>query len=259
MSNRPSSSKTGHRGAGPSSARVARARQADSGSGRWWIIGGVAVVAVAALVIAVIVSTRSDPSTVGVAAAGFDLSPDAPPDLIRGTVKVNGTPLAEMPQAVGSAEPDDPAVGQAVPEVVGQRFDGKEITIPASGTPKVVMFVAHWCPHCQKEVPVITAHLGGTLPAGVDLYAVSTGMAEDKPNFPPGDWLRRESWPVPTLVDDGNSSAARAYGLSGYPFFVAVDTSGKVVKRASGELTTDQFDALAAAARAGGSAGTSAG
>jgi hypothetical protein len=83
----------------------------------------------------------------------------------------------------------------------------------------------------------------------VDLYGVSTGVAEDRGNYPPGQWLRRENWPVPTLLDDAQGTAAQAYGLSSYPFFVAVDASGKVVARQSGELTMDQFDQLLAKAR----------
>jgi cytochrome c biogenesis protein CcmG/thiol:disulfide interchange protein DsbE len=115
----------------------------------------------------------------------------------------------------------------------------------------VVMFVAHWCPHCQKEVPLITAHLGGKLPGDVDLFAVSTGVDQTAPNYPPGAWLRKENWPVPTLVDDAQGSAAKAYGLSGFPYFVVVDASGKVVDRASGEIPVEQFDALINAARSG--------
>jgi thiol-disulfide isomerase/thioredoxin len=177
----------------------------------------------------------------------------APPpgkaDLNWSDVAVTGAPLGEAPQSGA-----DPAIGQAAPGLAGKTFDGSPLTIPASGKAKVVMFVAHWCPHCQKEVPLITEHLNGRLPSDVDLYAVSTGVREDRPNFPPGAWLRREDWPVPTLVDDSTGKAGEAYGLSGFPYFVAVDADGKVVDRQSGELTTEQFDALLAKAKAGGSA-----
>jgi thiol-disulfide isomerase/thioredoxin len=254
MSNRPSSSKSGRKGAGSPSARVAQARQGGSGSARWWIIGAVALVVVAALAAAVWMTRPGPAVEAGVAGAGFDARPGAPADLVRGTVQVTGAPLPELPQsAVGVVGPD-PAAGADVPALAGQRFDGQPLTIPAAGRPKVVMFVAHWCPHCQKEVPLIAEHLGGKLPADVDLFTVSTGVAEDRPNFPPGPWLRRENWPVPTMVDDQASNAAKAYGLSSYPFFVAVDGSGKVVVRRSGELKVEEFDALLTAARTGSAA-----
>jgi cytochrome c biogenesis protein CcmG/thiol:disulfide interchange protein DsbE len=246
MSNRPSSTRTK-----ATSARVAQARNADS-SNRWWIIAAVAVVIAGALIVALVVSTRaaSDTVTSGVPAAGFNTAEGAPADLVYGTVQVTGAPLADLPDAApGQAPPADPAVGQAVPALTGQKFNGEPITIATAGKPKLVMFVAHWCPHCQAEVPVLVKHLGGQLPADVDLFGVATGTKAENPNFPPGDWLRRESWPIPTLVDDANSTAAQAYGLSSYPFFVAVDRDGKVVERQSGELSVEQFESLITAAR----------
>ena len=39
-----------------------------------------------------------------------------------------------------------------------------------------------------------------------------------------------------------------AFGLSAFPYFVAVDGSGKVVARTSGEITTGQFAELAQSA-----------
>jgi hypothetical protein len=42
-----------------------------------------------------------------------------------------------------------------------------------------------------------------------------------------------------------DNTAAQAVGLDAYPFFVAIDGDGTVVLRTSGELTTDQLDAIA--------------
>ena len=47
------------------------------------------------------------------------------------------------------------------------------------------------------------------------------------------------------MADSASGTAANAYGLPGFPYFVALDSSGKVVGRASGEITTDQFAKLA--------------
>ena len=239
MSNRPSTKKS-------SSARVAQARRADAGSNRVWILAAAGVlIVVVALVVAVLATRESVETTGAASSAGYSSEPAA--DLVYGKVTVTGTALPELPAAPAA----DPAVGLAAPVVAGQRFDGQPITIPTAGRPTVVTVVAHWCPHCRKEVPVIADHLGGQLPTDVDLFAVASGTAENQPNFPPASWLRKEDWPVPTLVDDAQGTAAKAYGLSGYPFFVAIDASGKVVARQSGELTTAQFDALLVAARGG--------
>ena len=119
------------------------------------------------------------------------------------------------------------------------------MAIVHDGRPKLVLFVAHWCPHCQREVPALASWLRSNgKPPGVYLYAVATGTTSDRPNYPPSAWLQREGWTVTTIADDGNETAADAFGLSAYPFFVAVDGSGKVVARASGELSISSLQTL---------------
>jgi cytochrome c biogenesis protein CcmG/thiol:disulfide interchange protein DsbE len=157
-------------------------------------------------------------------------------------VTVTGTPLAKLPQTG-----DDPAVGQTIPEVKGQSFDGSPVDIRNDGRPKLILFVAHWCPHCQREVPLLAKYLKShPLPKGVDLYTVATATGAQKPNYPPSAWLSREGWTAPTLADSDDTKAADAFGLSAFPYFVAVDGSGKVVARTTGEITTDEFTNLAA-------------
>ena len=161
-------------------------------------------------------------------------------------VTVTGTPLPPLPDG-GS----DPAVGMSMPEVRGATFAGRPVAIVNDGRPKLVLFVAHWCPHCQREVPVLADWLRSNgKPPGVDLYTVATGTTPDRPNYPPSAWLQREGWTVTTLADDDNVRAADAFGLSAYPFFVAVDGSGKVVARASGELSVTSVESLLDQARA---------
>ena len=157
-------------------------------------------------------------------------------------VTISGTPLPELPQSGGA----DPAVGQAIPEATGQSFDGSPVAIRNDGRAKLILFVAHWCPHCQKEIPLLADWLkSNSLPSGVDLYTVSTAVDSKRPNYPPSAWLDKEGWKAPTLADSGDGKAAEAYGLSAFPYFVAVDGAGKVVARTTGEITTDQFDDLA--------------
>ncbi len=210
----------------------------------WWIVGGVAVVVVAALVIAVVATRSSTDTNAGTIKGGGTVVPKG--QLAYGDVTVKGAPLPEQPDG----SPTDPAVGKKAPTLTGEQFNGAALTLPAAGKPAVVMFVAHWCPHCQKEVPEITKWLNANgLPQDVNLYAVATSTTDQRPNFPPSDWLNKEGWPVPTIADDAKNQAATAYGIGGFPYFVVLDANGNVVQRASGELTTDQFQALLTAAR----------
>lgn len=46
-----------------------------------------------------------------------------------------------------------------------------------------------------------------------------------------------------SLADATDSRAAQAFGLSSFPYFVALDSENRVVARASGELTVEQWEA----------------
>jgi cytochrome c biogenesis protein CcmG/thiol:disulfide interchange protein DsbE len=148
----------------------------------------------------------------------------------------------------------DPAVGLPAPVLSGADFDGEPITVPGDG-PAVVVFLAHWCPHCQREVPVLVDWLEENgQPDGVELFGVATSIDPDADNYPPSEWLEDEGWLdlVPTLVDAEDSGGAAAYGLTSFPYFVAIDEDGNVAGRASGELTTEQFEQVIDLARGGG-------
>jgi len=161
-------------------------------------------------------------------------------------VAVTGGPLVPF------VDGNDPAVGATAPQLDGAGFDGTPLRIGADGRPKVLVFVAHWCPHCQREVPVLADWLARNgIPHGVDLYAVSTGTSPERPNYPPSAWLERERFVVPTLADDADGTAARAFGLSAFPFFVAIDRDNHVIARASGELSIEQWEGLIEQARTG--------
>jgi cytochrome c biogenesis protein CcmG, thiol:disulfide interchange protein DsbE len=152
---------------------------------------------------------------------------------------VDGTDLARF-----ATTEDDPDVGRAAPVIEGRDRDGDEITTPEAGRPTILLFVAHWCPHCQAEVPVVQDWVDdGGLPDDVDLVTVATSIDDSRPNYPPSDWLSDEGWTSPTVAD-ADGSAAEAYGLSAFPYWVVVDSSGRVVLRTTGELTHDQLDQL---------------
>lgn len=142
-----------------------------------------------------------------------------------------------------------PKVGDLAPEVRGAAFDGTTVSIANDGAAKIVVFLAHWCPHCRNELPHLVDWLDEGVAAGVDVYGVSTGTSKDLPNYPPSAWLEREGWDRATLADDAAGSAARAFGMPGTPYYVAIDASGHVVAADSGEIGRTRFAALVTAAR----------
>ena len=184
-----------------------------------------------------------------VALAGGTSSDDETGDAPAfGPVAVEGASLPELSDGAS-----DPATGMAAPQIEGTDFESEATTVGGGpGEPTMIVFLAHWCPHCQAEVPVIVDLARNGDLDGVRLIAVITGTNPDAPNFPPASWLDREEWPGEVIVDDEDSSAAAAYGLAGYPYIVTLDAAGTVVSRTSGEVPADGLIELAQAAQQAG-------
>lgn len=224
-------------------ARRAEARRAETrrASGTRWLLPGlIGSALVVAAVLAIVLpgagggsgggSSTAPPTTAG--GSGPASVADLPPPTITGDL---------LPDFQGPT--GDPAVGRPAPEVQGQDFDGEPVSIEADGRAKVVLFLAHWCPHCQEEVPLVQQWVGsGGVPEGVDVVSVATGIDPSAPNYPPDAWLEREGWTVPVIVD-GTNTVARAYGLPAFPFWVFIGPDGDVRGRATGELPIAELEA----------------
>lgn len=221
----------------PSGPATRRAAAASARRRTPLLVGAVLVVIVAAVVIAVAVSGGGGgKSSVNQTAA----------------VTATGATLPQLPQnASALVDPaTDPAVGKPAPALAGTDFAGNAVSVPAAGKPTVVLFVAHWCPHCQKEVPLVQQWRNAGNGAGVEWRTVSTAVNANNGNYPPSSWLEAQKWQAPVLRDNADQSAGKAYGLTSFPYFVVVGADGTVKARATGELTTDQLATLVARATA---------
>lgn len=157
-----------------------------------------------------------------------------------GAPVITGDPLPEFDTIA-----NDTAVGMTIPEITGADFAGTPVSITLNGKPKMLLFFAHWCSVCQQEVPMIADWLpGATLPEGLEMITVSTGVNPNQNNYPPSAWMEREGWTVPVILDDAGYSVADAFGLSAYPYFVFVDADGKVVVRLTGGLAIATIESI---------------
>jgi len=164
-------------------------------------------------------------------------------------VRVVGAKLAASDK-VGT--PDDPAIGKRAPTLEGLSLTGKKVTLGNDGKARIVLFLSHACPHCQAEVPVIVKLAEEDKLSGVEIDTVATNTTKQLPNWPPSKWLRREGWPFrPVLADDARLRAFQAYGGEAFPYFVVVGADGKVVARATGELSASTIVAATARLAAG--------
>lgn len=170
---------------------------------------------------------------------------DAP---IVSAVSVNGK-LGEssLPSSdAKAADGTDAAIGLIVPQITAQQFTGVDTTVTPGKKPYVLAFVAHWCPHCQKEVPaIVKLNDNGELPKDVEFVAVATATTDTKPNYPPSKWLLTEDWPWRKIADDNKSTIASKFGLTGYPYLIFINADGTVSARLSGEQDDSTYIATA--------------
>lgn len=166
---------------------------------------------------------------------------DEEPGSEYGEPQVSG----QLPLMPPDAQVDTSANGETAPVVIGQDFDGNEVRIENDGRPKAVVLLAHWCPHCQNEVPAVQAWLdsGGGV-EGVDMYSVATAMSSTRDNSPSSEWLDREGWTVPVIRDDSSDSIHTAYGSGGFPFWVFVNSDGTVALRVAGATTVENLESI---------------
>ena len=159
-----------------------------------------------------------------------------------GSPAITGETLPFLPES-GS----DPALGMLAPEVSGTDFDGTALSMTDDGRAKVILFVAHWCPHCQREVPIVQDWLDSTtLPPNVDFYTISTSISSTRENYPPSAWLEREGWTAQVILDDAASSVGNAFGLTAFPFWVFTSADGTVKTRVTGGVAPNDLDATVA-------------
>jgi len=209
--------------------------------------------AVVALVVGIVVFASSgsdssaDPSSNTSDTSGLASLPASQP------VSVTGTPLA----AFDAANNPDPAVGVDAPSLSGLNFAGETIAVdPATKGPYMLVYLAHWCPHCNTEVPrLINWKNSGAVPPELNVIGVATAVSAGSVNYPPASWFSNKGWPWPVMVDEslGDGAAGKAavaYGASGWPYFVIVGADGKVKVRVSGEIEIAELQKIVAAALA---------
>ncbi len=220
-------------------------KSTGSGRGPLLVVGAVVGLIVIAAVVAFAVTSGGDSSgstvEAGAASPAGDLSNSSGASLGLQDPQVAGVALPLFESVQG-----DPAVGKPAPVATGTDFEGNPVELHNTGKPTAIVFLAHWCPHCQREVKDLGSWLSeGALPPDVEFLSVATGIDPNRPNYPPDEWLAREKWTPPVLVDT-TGAVAEAYGLSAFPYWVFLNADGTVAARTTGEMSTDVLEQVLA-------------
>ena len=181
--------------------------------------------------------------------------------LVLGLAIAIGVTLSSEPVAAGLPEGETTVTGDLLPEFAGENDDNialglaapvfsapnensEIVSLEKNGNAKALLFLAHWCGYCQKEVPVVQGFIDSAgVPAGVDVIAIATSIDRGRENYPPQKWLADEGWSE-TLLYDLDREIGNAYGLSAFPYWVFLDKDLNVVARRTGNLPADMVGAL---------------
>ena len=205
------------------------------------LVVALVLVVVAIVAIAAVVASRGDDDD----STGDTGTTDSLPEELIGelrpvTVEGSALPPLENPN-------NDAAVGLTAPVLTGESFDGSAVTTASEGGPVMVVFLAHWCPHCNDEIPrLIGLEEDGRFPDDLKIVAVSTAVAPDRVNFPPSEWIVEKGWPWEVMADEYDFTSqtyvgAAAFGVNAFPFITVVGADGTVLARWSGESEPDDF------------------
>lgn len=154
-----------------------------------------------------------------------------------GEISVSASPRSSM-LAVGDAIPSFSAPGfhmQAAGDgyaIERDRFDWSRY----EGAPSVLTIWAPWCPHCQAELPVLSATVENH--PSVHLVSVATSIGQH-PGPSPDEYLADHGLTFPVAVDDETGTLAQALGVQAFPTIYLVGSDGTVSYAAEGEVSAE--------------------
>jgi len=146
------------------------------------------------------------------------------------------------------------AVGQPAPAFSVATTEGAFDSSKVAGKPILLEAFATWCPHCQREVPVLNA-LYAKYKGKIGLVGVSAsplGMDSVTPESQADVIAFAEKYGVHyPIAFDPNLDVKQKYLQGGYPTIVLVGSTGKILAIGTGEIDAKQLQKALDAAIAG--------
>lgn len=135
------------------------------------------------------------------------------------------------------------ATGEAIPDFEAPALsgDGTVRWADVEGSPTVLAIWAPWCPHCQAELPRLSAAVDDR--PGVQLVTVATAFGQ-APGPTPPEYMQDEGLSFPVAVDDADQTLLSGFGVESFPTTYYVASDGTVVTATTGELQEAELAAI---------------
>lgn len=174
-------------------------------------------------------------------------------DQVTAAVAADSSPAAISTQAgdgnlpaYESSNNDAAVIGaMELPDISGpEYYSGQQVDYPAgsNGKARVWLIWAHWCPHCQNELPDLNSWWPENASRFPDIELVTvTSAIDDTRGNPLEAYLDSSQFSFPVIVDESGAVSAK-FGTTAFPFWVVTDTEGRVVFRFAGGLGIENVD-----------------
>jgi cytochrome c biogenesis protein CcmG, thiol:disulfide interchange protein DsbE len=127
-------------------------------------------------------------------------------------------------------------VGEKAPSFTAETVDGGSVTVGEGGSPATMLvFFATWCPHCQKEAPILS-ELEGQY-EGLSMVMVGIDGEDDAAKV--RQFVEEYDIESPAVYEPALGSE---YGVSGYPTVYVLDENNKVIGAHSGEAPREIYE-----------------
>jgi peroxiredoxin len=137
--------------------------------------------------------------------------------------------------------------GEIVPGFSAPALAGGRVEWSAyRGRPTVLAVWAPWCPHCQAELPRLSAAVAAH--PGMMMTSVATAIAQE-PGPSVAGYMSENGLTFPVAIDDAASTVGRGLGVTGFPLTYYVGSDGRVADVTVGEVPADQLEGILSALR----------
>lgn len=153
------------------------------------------------------------------------------------------TPVSAAPQESSAADlPVGVQIGQRSPDFALKDAAGQELNLSSlQGQPVAVIFWASWCPHCEKEMPLMQSMYEQYGDQGLAVIGVNVpglgGDTKDKAQA----FVAEKGITFPVLFDEGGR-VYQEYRVSGVPNLIFIDREGVVVSNYPGAMEAELLE-----------------
>ena len=172
----------------------------------------------------------------------------------KGNINIQGETVAQLPQhfdrdcifhSVALCKSFESAANIIIPDIEGISISGEPFKIQNDGRKKIILFLAHWCPHCQVEGEVFESWIKTRgVPEDFDIYSIATANNPSQEKYPPETWLKEGNWEFPTIIDTDSDNIAKIFGVTSFPYWVLVDSENKILTRLTGTFKEEDIDVI---------------